>query len=712
MPINLLSPNLNDIGDSGNFETDPSTWNFSYVFGTLARSNLSFKDTFSLEHTCIVNVTNPSFHRYAEARVPNVVVGKKYIVTAKILIPSSDKLFPDDNISLKIAGGFELTPFSTATSYIILEEINKTQQEAEDTWVEISKKIQVTGGATTFRPYIIHDPYTAAGGDPINNGGKIFIDEFEVYEFAEAPEIIVSIQTSDVTCFGQNNGSAQVTVSGGTPPFSYLWSDGGTTKDRTDLSAANHNITITDSLNDQKVLNVLISEPTQITIVATINGQNITLEVSGGTPGYTYAWSDGPTTKDRIGIPNGSYIVTVTDANGCTQQATIEVGTGGVAEDVLFYFTENPVLLELSADSPETKENLTFLCDLFVEKEYLSGSYEAVIRCEQPADNLGETIFDMQEMIKAFIPIDLPDLQQTEIVASNTFRRFYLAFTEKYGNPPVAQPFTQADVFYCLRGGINQREFAKQLFFSNYLVNNKPFLSWWPVQFKKPIYSGQAEFLYFLIINADTTELRLKLRVYYDDASQSDFSPYTNITNLNRYEVYRIPVSIEKLGLSNPAKPIDFYEVWVEDQNDSIISEVRLYQVEKDRSNYRQFLYENSLGAFDTLVSTGQAQGRIKVRTNEINKDLLPNAAVSDAQVEILSKSGSPERKLGAILKNSEAEHLIDFALSRRVFEVRKGFLVPVTIQSSPEYLNEVDNYNELQFSVFDEPVTNYTPEL
>ncbi len=719
MGVRIISPNLNVSANNGDFESDPSTYGWTQDYrtrwGSLALDSNRVSGSSSLRVTNSGSVTD-FLQRFAEAEVPNVVVGKKYIVKCWVFIPSALKMFPSDSQEIRIRDRkYILTDPSIhpGTSYTIIAQKPVTQLEALDQWVEITLQILVTGGATTYRPWVSHFPTEAANAnDPINDGGVILVDQLEVFEYVDSPEILVSVTSTDVSCFGGSNGSAAILVEGGTPPYEYEWSDGSVTRDRNDLLAQAYTFRVTDSLGDFKEVQVVIGSPDQIVITATVNGQNVIVDVTGGTAPYTYAWSDGPTTKNRVGLPNGEYTLTVTDANGCTQVSTVTIGSGGVAQDILFYFTENPVLLELTATSPGTKPNLSFVCDLYVEKDYPSNNYELVIRGEQPGDPAGETIFDMQEMVKAFIPSDLPEIGQNQVKLSNSFRRFYLAYTEKYGDPPVEQPFTQADVFYCIRGGINRLEYAKQKFFNDYLVNKKPFLTWWPQNMSKRMYTGQAEFLYFLVLESTTTELRFKLKVLYDDNTESDFSPFAPITSLNRYEIYRIPVSLESLGLANPPKPIASYQVWLEDQANSIISEIRSYSVEEPRINYRQFLYENSLGGFDTLVSLAQAEGKIKIKASEINRDLPPNFLVTDAELETISKSGEVERQLGALLKNSVAAHLIDFALSRRIYEVRKGFLIPVTIKSSPEFLNEKDNYNEFKFTVLDEPVTNYTPEL
>ncbi|HNP99253.1 MAG TPA: hypothetical protein PKK99_09370, partial [Bacteroidia bacterium] len=137
----------------------------------------------------------------------------------------------------------------------------------------------------------------------------------------------------DELCNGGNTGSIDLTVSGGTSPYSYSWSGGQTTEDLTGLLAGTNSVTVTDANGCTTTASATITEPTAISLSTTqvdvsCNGGNngsIDLSVSGGTPGYTYSWSNSETTEDISGLVAGPYSVTVVDANGCsaTTSATI-----------------------------------------------------------------------------------------------------------------------------------------------------------------------------------------------------------------------------------------------------------------------------------------------------------------------------------------------------------------------------------------------------
>lgn len=132
---------------------------------------------------------------------------------------------------------------------------------------------------------------------------------------------------TNVLCFGGTNGTATVVVSGGTPPYSYSWSSGGTGATENALAAGNYTCTMTDA-NGCTTSNVIaLTEPSAILLsfVAANNPTScgatdgsIDLAVSGGTAGYSYLWNTSSTTEDISGLGQGAYSVTVTDANGCT----------------------------------------------------------------------------------------------------------------------------------------------------------------------------------------------------------------------------------------------------------------------------------------------------------------------------------------------------------------------------------------------------------
>jgi len=142
------------------------------------------------------------------------------------------------------------------------------------------------------------------------------------------PVITITSQT-DPTCFGATNGSSTISVTGGTPSFSYFWSPGGlNTQNLTNASAGSYTIAVVDANSCIGLGYVTLVDPPELTISpssATIcSGETVTLtsNVSGGIPPYSYNWDQGGTNYYTQNITispvtGTSFTVSVTDANGC-----------------------------------------------------------------------------------------------------------------------------------------------------------------------------------------------------------------------------------------------------------------------------------------------------------------------------------------------------------------------------------------------------------
>ena len=156
----------------------------------------------------------------------------------------------------------------------------------------------------------------------------------------ENPAIAVTASVaSHVLCNGGSDGSATGSASGGSGTYtSYSWEKDGTVastvQNPTDLSAGTYTLTVTDSAGAIGISSeITISQPDALSTTSTktdvaIAGEStgaIDLTVSGGTAPYTYLWNDGVTTANRTGLAAGTYTVTVTDDNGCTDTHSVAI---------------------------------------------------------------------------------------------------------------------------------------------------------------------------------------------------------------------------------------------------------------------------------------------------------------------------------------------------------------------------------------------------
>lgn len=168
---------------------------------------------------------------------------------------------------------------------------------------------------------------STSGDRPISGSTSFILN-------ADSAPLVAGISNQvNVSCNGDNDGSATADASGGVPPYTYAWSNGSTASTASALSAGNYMVTITDANMDNAIASVTINEPQVLSSSVDpadvlCNGDNSGAAVAnptGGTTPYSYSWSNGANTKTISNLTAGSYQVTITDANNCTttRMATI-----------------------------------------------------------------------------------------------------------------------------------------------------------------------------------------------------------------------------------------------------------------------------------------------------------------------------------------------------------------------------------------------------
>ncbi|MEL6633840.1 MAG: right-handed parallel beta-helix repeat-containing protein [Bacteroidota bacterium] len=268
--------------------------------------------------------------------------------------------------------------------------------------------------------------------------GNSLVDSVTLTE----PTLVTASQTvSDyngfnIRCAGETNGSIDLTVNGGTAPYSYDWSNGDTTQDLTDVGADIYTVDVSDANGcTLSTITQTLTEPTPLTLdnativeplcTGDVTG-SIALSVSGGIGTYTYAWSD-TTFGDNASIMNlaaGTYSVMVTDSNGCTLDTLFEIveplpieATTATAEDSAFVTgtggTAPYSFLWDAAAGSATTDTVTGLAD---------GSYQVIVT---DANGCTDTAF-----VDVLTTIDgITDLEDIRLIPNPTDGRFTLDIT-------------------------------------------------------------------------------------------------------------------------------------------------------------------------------------------------------------------------------------------------------------------------------------------
>ncbi|TAL58018.1 MAG: T9SS type B sorting domain-containing protein [Bacteroidetes bacterium] len=143
-----------------------------------------------------------------------------------------------------------------------------------------------------------------------------------------------SVSQINILCFGNNTGTAAAAAAGGTPSYTYLWSNGQPTSSATALTAGNYSVIITDANGCTVTNTVTLMQPaspvngTVSSVSILCNGDSTgqaAVAAAGGSPPYAYLWSNGQTTTNISNLLAGSYTITFTDMNGCSNSLSVTV---------------------------------------------------------------------------------------------------------------------------------------------------------------------------------------------------------------------------------------------------------------------------------------------------------------------------------------------------------------------------------------------------
>ncbi|MFH2143179.1 MAG: gliding motility-associated C-terminal domain-containing protein, partial [Bacteroidota bacterium] len=151
--------------------------------------------------------------------------------------------------------------------------------------------------------------------------------------YVEEPDMLIIDEFTIIEplCYGKTTGSIELTVAGGTRPYIYLWSDGGTDSLLTGIGSGTYDVLITDINNCNLNDTFIVSEAIQLIVTDTVFIENnlgsINITVSGGILPYTYLWNDNnnTSTEDIAGLMSGDYVITITDGNQCIYINTVTV---------------------------------------------------------------------------------------------------------------------------------------------------------------------------------------------------------------------------------------------------------------------------------------------------------------------------------------------------------------------------------------------------
>jgi hypothetical protein len=189
-----------------------------------------------------------------------------------------------------------------------------------------------SASGNTIKMYFIGN-FCDGGG----TSGDYMLPVLETFTVEAPNPPSISITRTNVACFGGNTGSASADVTGGAPPYNYIWSNGQTTPNITNLTAGTYTVTVSGGGNTTAT--VVITQPTQLTATTSVSNiitcanttANITANPSGGTGPYNISWPNGGSGSPYTVSQPGTYTATITDSNNCTRTASATVNSNTTA---------------------------------------------------------------------------------------------------------------------------------------------------------------------------------------------------------------------------------------------------------------------------------------------------------------------------------------------------------------------------------------------
>ena len=245
-----------------------------------------------------------------------------------------------DHVALTLNGDYDHTSGTNAGNPVVsfgsnIEDGN--WHSVQISWDPATFTLQVYVDCQLMLTYTNDIVNNIFGGNPMvwwgftaSTGGAT-----NLQQFCYTPPFTLTTSTANATCNGSCNGSASITnITGGTGPFTYLWSNGQTNATATGLCAGTYTITVTSAPGCVTTDTVTITQPALLT--GTISSTNVscfggnngsaTVTAAGGTPGYAYNWApSGGNAATATGLTAGTYTVTITDANGCTATVSVTI---------------------------------------------------------------------------------------------------------------------------------------------------------------------------------------------------------------------------------------------------------------------------------------------------------------------------------------------------------------------------------------------------
>jgi hypothetical protein len=371
--------------------------------------------------------------------------------------------------------------------------------------------------------------------------------------------------------------------------------------------------------------------------------------------------------------------------------------------------TGNPMAYTIDAvsDAIGDRQQLMYSLSLNRPKSFGSGEFAELItlpgrelppRTEFGATTYPGATFDLALFLDDLLERTTPSLTQAGFVTCAAMSTpFYARQWVENAGIPISGTDKNFPLEYALKAKLSVEQFATwgDQFFSTWLAVSRAFLTWQAAD--KWVDPQQPEWLYYLVnVNPRPTELRLRVGITYQDGSTEVMTALTTNT-VSQYTVYSMPVGFSALKLTAreaaTGQTVQSYQVWLSNESNGRLSEIRTYYVNRDIEPNRLYLvYANSLGGFDTLRCTGQSSRQLTVKGIPAQRALEPSYLPSSAELFSLNRFGERTITVATgLLDGDHLDYLSELALTDELYVVTQEGLVNLVPTETPLALRSDD---------------------
>jgi hypothetical protein len=370
-------------------------------------------------------------------------------------------------------------------------------------------------------------------------------------------------------------------------------------------------------------------------------------------------------------------------------------------------FSGNPVAFSFAITpyrSAEQQLNLTIIVRTEIEEVFGSNIFiEAKESVYSPLKD-GSLTTPLQTVLRSYLTQYIPPLAQAlAINITGQVKRFRITYRLLNDNVLVNGSVNTSDIFYVIKGGMSFQEWHPNKYFTQVIVNDKPFLRF--AAKREKVFASENKYLSWLYPYDDDLDQNIYYNIGFNDGTELGETLFATLPSV-KWQLNITPAGFDQLALG-PLVPVDKYAVWysvsVKNTNDVVICNAQKFYLD-----YRQFyktsdlLFTSSIGGIETVRLRGIIDAQTEYERINADRVTAPeyfsHGIIDTANENIFNAELEKFTGDTGFLPLDALDRLRDLVNNKNVFEIKNNRLVPVNIVSKNDkwYTNKQSLYSHI----------------